>query len=106
MLSVWLPQTAGNSLPTHPIPLMPINTHRLINRLPQPVDPTNRPMLRQGVPGVEGEVVAHQVLVAAVEVLRGDADQGDGLEGGVLFFPFHAGVFDGHVFVGVLFLHL
>lgn len=85
---------------------MPINTHRFINRFPQPVDPADRPVLRQGVPGVEGEVVAHQVLVAAVEVLRGDADQGDGLEGGVLFLPFHAGVFDGHVFAGVLLLHL
>lgn len=85
---------------------MPINTHRLINRLPQPVDPANWLVLRQGMPGVVGDVVAGEVLLAAVEVLGRDADGGDGLEGGVGFAPFDAGVFDGHVLARVLFLHL
>lgn len=38
--------TWGGLLPTHPIALMPINTHRLINRLAQPVDAANRAVLR------------------------------------------------------------
>lgn len=89
-----------------PIPPQPIPTDRLVNRLPQPVDPADRPMLRQRVPGVEREVVTEQVLFPAIKILSWHNDVGYGSEGRVRLLPFDAGVFDGHVLGRVLALHL
>lgn len=85
---------------------MPVHAHRFVHHLAQAVDAADGAVFGEGVPGVEGEVVAKFVLLAAVEVLRGDLDGGDGLEGGDLLAPGHAGVFDGHVVLRVLHLHL
>lgn len=89
-----------------PIPPQPIPTDRLVNRLPQPVDPADRPMLRQRVPGVERKVVTEQVLFPAIKILSWHNDVGYGSEGRVRLLPFDAGVFDGHVLGRVLALHL
>lgn len=95
-------------LPSQPLThsSQPIPTDRLVNRLPQPVDPADRPMLRQRVPGVEREVVTEQVLFPAIEILSWQNDVGYGSEGRVRLLPFDAGVFDGHVLGRVLALHL
>jgi hypothetical protein len=88
------------------VALMAIGAYRLIYRFAQTVYATDRPVFRKCVPGVEGQIVAEQVLLAAIEVLRLYGNTRNALEGRYLFTPFDSRIFDGHVVLRVLLLHL
>ncbi len=74
------------------VTLEPVAADRLVHCLAQPVDAADGAMLRQCMPGVEAEVVAGEILLGAVEVLRRKADVGDRLEWRDGLVPLDAGV--------------
>ena len=85
---------------------MSVGTYRFIYRLAQTVNPTDGAVFGQRMPGVEGQIVAEQVLFVTIEVLRLHGYARDAFEGRYLFAPYHWRIFDGHVVLRVLFLHL
>lgn len=88
------------------ITLMSIHADCFVYRFPQTIDTTDRAMLGQRMPWVERHVVAEQILLAAIEILGWELDGCDGFERRDRLTPFYAGVFDRHVVVRVLALHL
>ena len=64
---------------------------RGIDRAPDLVDLSDRPMLRQGMPRRVGKVLAEALLVGPVEVLRRNGDGGNALDRGV---PLDGGIVD------------
>ena len=88
------------------VSLKPIDAHGFVDGFPQAVDAANGPVLRQCMPWVVGQVIAEQILLTAIEVLRWQLDAGHCLEWRDGLVPFDAGVLYRHVVFGVLSLHL
>ncbi len=78
------------------IDFMPNMGDRIIDRFTHAVDPAQRPMLGDRVPGREREVLAERPLFGRGERLNWDRDPGHRDEGRVFFAPFDCGIFNGH----------
>lgn len=63
------------------VSVMTIGADGFVHRFSKTVNATDRLVLRQGVPRIEGQVVAKQVLLAAIEVLGREVNIRHCLEG-------------------------
>lgn len=79
---------------------------RFIHGFAQAVDAADGAVVRNAEPRVERLVVARQVLLGRVEILRRDTHLGHGFIRRIALLPFDAGVFDRHEFLRVLPLDL
>ena len=78
------------------IEFMPNTGDCIVDCLAHAVDPAQRPMLGDRMPGREREVLAKFQLLGRGEGLNRDCDPSHGDEGRVFFAPFDGGILNGH----------